>query len=108
MFCAAYNDYRKGIIMSLIAKKYKVDYCGRKLEYKNAKDHYSAGEKATLCYFMVATDTDYYFWLDGAELTRDYDAEKGFILTFTMPAHDVVLHCSSKNSMIREIPFYDE
>ena len=53
---------------------------------------------------MIATDTDYSFWLDGAELSRDYDTKKGFILSFIMPEHDVKLHCSSRNTMLREIP----
>ena len=51
---------------------------------------------------MIATDTDYSFWLDGAELSRDYDAKKGFILSFTMPEHDVTIHCSSRNTMLCE------
>lgn len=96
--------------MSIFAKKYKVDYCGEKYAYKNAKDEYRAGEKVTLYYWMIATDTDYSFSLDGAELSRDYDTKKGFILSFIMPDHDVVLHCFEKNSMLREMPKegYDE
>ena len=96
--------------MSIFAKKYKVDYCGEKCAFKNAKDEYRAGEKVTLYYWMIATDTDYSFSLDGAELSRDYDSKKGFILSFIMPDHDVVLHCFSRNSMLREMPKegYDE
>ena len=90
--------------MSIFAKKYKEDYCGEKYAYKNAKDEYRAGEKVTLYYWMIATDTDYSFSLDGAELSRDYDTKKGFILSFIMPDHDVVLHCFSRNSMLREMP----
>ena len=89
--------------MSIFNKKYRVDYCGRKLDYQNAKDKYCAGENVTLCFNMIATDTDYFFSLDGAKLYIDYDVSKGYILSFTMPKHDVVLHCSSKNSMLREI-----
>ena len=47
--------------MSLFGKKYKVDYCGEKFAYKNAKDEYRAGEKVTVYYWMIATDTDYSF-----------------------------------------------
>ena len=90
--------------MALFGKKYKVDYCGEKYAYKNAKDEYRAGEKVTVYYWMIATDTDYSFSLDGAELSRDYDTKKGFILSFSMPNHDVVLHCFSRNSMLREMP----
>ena len=90
--------------MSRFAKKYKLDYCGEKYAYKKAKDEYRAGEKVTLYYWMIATDTDYSFSLDGAELSRYYDTKKGFILSFIMPDHDVVLHCFSRNSMLREMP----
>lgn len=90
--------------MSLFAMKYKIDYCGEKYAYKNVKDEYRAGEKVELYYWMIATDTDYSFSLDGAELSRDYDTKKGFILSFTMPDHDVKLCCHSRNTMLREIP----
>ncbi len=90
--------------MKLSKGKYKVDYSGQKYAYKNAKDEYKAGEKVTLYYWMIATDTDYSFRLDGAELERNYDTKKGFILSFIMPEHDVILHCYERNSMLREIP----
>ena len=51
--------------MSVFRKKYKVDYCGKQFEYKNARDEYRAGENVTLYYSMIATDTDYFFSLDG-------------------------------------------
>ena len=41
--------------MSIFRKKYKVDYCGKKFEYKNARDEYRAGENVTLYYSMIAT-----------------------------------------------------
>ena len=90
--------------MGLFAKKYKVDYCGQKMAYPNAKDAYRAGEQVTLYFDMIATDTNYSFTLDGAELMRDYDPKKGFVLRFTMPDRDVKLRCFSQNSMLREIP----
>ena len=81
-------------------KKYNVDYCGSKSDYENAKDAYRAGEKVKLYYSMIATDTDYSFYLDGEPLNYDYDDKKGFIITFTMPEHDVKLECRSVNSML--------
>ena len=89
--------------MNIFAKKYKVDYCGQKMAYSNAKDEYRAGEIVTLYFDMIATDTNYSFTLDGAQLMRDYDPKKGFILCFTMPDHDVKLHCSSRNTMLAEM-----
>jgi hypothetical protein len=53
---------------------------------------------------MIATDTNYSFTLDGAQLMRNYDPKKGFVLSFTMPDHDVKLHCFSCNSMPIEMP----
>ena len=90
--------------MSLFGKKYKVDYCGQKFEYLNAKDEYRAGEKVTLYYHMIATDTSYTFTLDRAELCRDYDDKKGFVLSFVMPDHDVSLRCTTRNTMLCEEP----
>ena len=58
----------------------------------------------TLYFDMIAMDTNYSFTLDGTRLMRNYDPKKGFVLRFTMPGHDVKLHCFSRNTMLREIP----
>ncbi len=81
------------------AQKYSVDYNGRKSDFTGAKDCYRAGAAVTLYYSLIATDTDYTFRLEGAELEQDYSEEKGFILRFTMPAHNVKLIVESRNSM---------
>ncbi len=81
------------------ANKYKVDYCGAKDCYSNAKDSYKAGSKVTLYFELIATDTDYSFTLDGEPVNYSYNAEKGFVIEFTMPDHDIVLECNTKNSM---------
>lgn len=85
--------------MKLFTKKYKVDYCGKKFAYLDAKDSYRAGEKVTLYFHMIATDTDYTFTLDGRSIQVGYDNSKGFIIEFIMPDHDVVLRCDSRNTM---------
>ena len=82
------------------AKEYKVDYCGSKYCYSNAKDSYKAGTKVVLYFELIATDTDYSFTLDGEPINYSYDEEKGFVIEFTMPEHDVKLECNSKNSML--------
>ena len=81
-------------------KKYNVDYEGQKSFYKGARDSYREGERVRMYYFMIATDTDYSFFLDGERLNPAYDERKGYIIEFTMPAHDVKLICESKNSML--------
>lgn len=85
------------------AVKYKVNY-DNKSWYENAQDTYAAGEQVELYYPIIATDTDYSFTLDDGPLKYDYDEQKGFIIRFTMPEHDVSLKCISKNSMVYEPP----
>ncbi len=67
-------------------------------------EKYKAGKEVVLYFFMIATDTDYTFLLDGERLRPDYESDKGYIIRFTMPEHDVTLRCISRNSMIRETP----
>ena len=94
------------MLMSLFtgcfAKRYSVDYSGQKESYLHAKDSYRAGEKVEIFFDRIATDTDYSFYLDKERLSPLYDDKKGFVITFTMPAHDVVLEYRSRNSMIVE------
>ena len=93
-----------GIIMLAITgcghNKYRVDYGGDKDSFKGAKDSYSAGSKVTLYYDMIATDTDYSFYIDGERINPDYSESKGYIIRFTMPAHDIKVEVKSVNSMI--------
>ncbi len=48
---------------------------------------------------MVATDTDYRFYSDDVDFDQDYDWQRGVILRFPMPEHDVKIGVSSRNSM---------
>lgn len=80
-------------------KTYQVDYCGEKFFYEDAKDSYKAGKEVTLYYTLIATDTDYSFYLDGEPVNYRYDDQKGFVINFIMPEHDVKLECRSVNSM---------
>ena len=93
-----------GISLCLIGcsnvNRYQVDYDGVKELYECAKDSYRAGQEVTLYFTMIATDTDYSFYLDGEPIDFDYDDKKGFIIRFTMPNHDVKLECRSVNSMV--------
>ena len=69
--------------------------------FQSKKTVYAAGEKVTVYYDMIATDTDYHFWLDdeSVKMTQGYDDKHGYSFTFLMPAHDVTLHVESHNSM---------
>jgi len=79
--------------------KYKIDFGGSEGAYRGAKKAYRAGEQVTLYYDLIATDTDYSFYLDGEPIDFNYDEKKGFVIRFTMPEHDVKLECSPRNSM---------
>ncbi len=80
-------------------KSYRVDYCGQKDAYSDAKESYRAGERVKLNYYMIGTDTDYSFYLDGEKIDFDFDDEQGFVIEFTMPDHDVTLKCEEYNTM---------
>ena len=81
-------------------RSYKVDYCGAKDFYANAKDTYKSGEEVELIFDLVASDTDYTFYLDGKSENLDAQGTgNGFVIRFTMPDHDVKLSYSEKNSM---------
>ena len=81
------------------APKYKVDYCGAEFAYQNAKESYRAGTKVKLIFDCIATDTDYFFYLDGEPVDFTYE-DNCFVITFIMPEHDVVLDFTTKNSML--------
>ncbi len=81
-------------------KSYKVDYNGQKSSYENARDSYKAGEKVEFYFRYVATDTDYSFYLDGKKLNPLYEEDKGYVIKFTMPSHDVSVKWKSTNSMM--------
>lgn len=88
--------------LSGCGKRYRVDYGGDKEDFVGAKDSYFAGQKVTLTFPYIATDTDYRFTLDGDTegLKVDYSDAKGYILTFTMPEHDVKVGYTMTNSMM--------
>ena len=86
-------------------EKYRVDYCGIKDMYGNARDSYRAGSEVTLYFDLIATDTDYFFCLDGERIRFDYDEKRGFVIRFTMPEHDVKLECRTVESMLPPLDF---
>ncbi len=86
-------------VLAGCAEKYKLDLGG--YGFDSEKTAYAEGEAVTVRYDMIATDTDYRFYTDSddVELKQDYDG-RGYVFTFTMPAHDVKLYVSSRNSMM--------
>ncbi|MBO4419646.1 MAG: hypothetical protein J5789_07470 [Oscillospiraceae bacterium] len=85
--------------------KHKLLYDG--FGFTSDKTAYAAGETVTVYFNMIATDTDYRFWLDDedVELERDYNDGQGYVFTFSMPDHDLTLHVESHNSMAAQERF---
>lgn len=84
-------------------KKYNVDYHGQMDWFNGAKTTYMEGEKVELTYDMIATDTDYSFFVDGEPAKTKWDDKRGFVITFTMPDHDIEVYRTSENTMENEI-----
>ena len=81
------------------AKKHKLNLDG--YGFTSKKTEYKEGEEVTVYFDLIATDTDYRFWLDDSsvELKQSYDHTHGYIFTFTMPDHDITLEYEFHNSM---------
>ena len=88
-------------VMSLLGcgtKKYVVNANGG---YELDKKSYAAGEEVTAYFKYIATDTDYTFYCETEDVTikTGYDNAIGYVITFTMPDHDVTLGVKSRNTM---------
>ncbi len=79
-------------------QKYKLNFDSSGFE--SEKTEYAAGEKVTVYYDFIATDTDYHFYSNDVEMKQSYDDQHGYIFTFTMPDHDVTIQVESHNSMM--------
>ena len=67
--------------------------------FKTARTRYAPGEPVEIGY-MIASDTDYRFSVDGAAYEQDFDPKRGMmILRFTMPEHDVTVDVTWENNM---------
>ena len=91
-----------GLIVVLVGcgeDRYRVDYCGQKASYQNARDTYRAGERVRLYYDAVATDTNCTFYLDDVSISHSYEEGRGMVVEFIMPEHDITLECEMRNTM---------
>ena len=86
------------------AEYHTVDYSGNKDCFTNAKDRYRVGEQVELYFDLIATDVDYTFYIDGESVNPGYDSTKGYIISFTMPDHDVVFDYEMEDSMSYLVP----
>lgn len=83
-------------------KKYKIDFQGQEGCFKGAKESYAEGELVHLSYDLIATDTDYTFFVDGEAYAAKWNEKEGYIIEFKMPSRDVIVNCESHNSMVFE------
>ena len=84
-------------------EKYKMEYDSKGL-YRGAKDSYKVGQKVTLRFPYVATDTSYSFYLNGKAIDNTYSDLGGYKLEFVMPPYDAKLECVTKNDMVYTPP----
>ena len=87
------------IALTGCGKTYKLEFDG--YGFESAKKAYAEGETVTVRYDMVASDTDYRFYTDSGDvvLKQEFDGSHGYVFTFVMPAHDVKISVSSRNTM---------
>ena len=82
------------------AEEYVIDFCGQEDSFEGAKDSYAEGEKVSLTFGYIATDTDYSFYVDEEPFNADYDSKKDvYKIKFKMPDHDVKVRYESRNTM---------
>ena len=92
-----------GALSSSGNEKYKMEYDSKDL-YRGAKDSYKAGQKVTLRFPYVASDTSYRFYLSGKAIDATYSDLGGYKLEFVMPPYDAKLECVTKNDMMYTPP----
>ena len=82
-------------------KQYKVDYHGQINLFNGAKESYAEGTEVEISYNLIATDTDYTFYVDGKKVNAEWNSEKGYIIRFSMPDHDIEVYRTSENTMMK-------
>ncbi len=77
-----------------------VDYNEFMFHCEGNQHRFLPGDTVHLSFPMIATDTDYSFFADGAEDYKvDYSDQEGYIIEFKMPENDVTVGYTEKNSM---------
>ena len=88
-------------------ERYSIDFKGQDSSFEGAKKNYLEGDKVSLTFPYIATDTDYTFYVDGEVFNADYDSKKDvYKIKFKMPDHDVEVYYESRNTM--EPPYEPE
>lgn len=82
-------------------ERYRLDTAGR---FSGARSSYRAGQKVTVRFPFVATDTSYSFYLNGKSIDATYSDIGGYKLEFIMPPYDAKLECVMRNDMVYTPP----
>lgn len=78
--------------------KYRLELDGYGLSSK--KTAYAPGAPVTVTFDRIGTDTDYSFYPDSDDVKLDVNFEnEAYVISFTMPDHDVRLSIGSSSSM---------
>jgi len=93
-----------GVVLSALfgcsQKTYTVDYNGNKELFSGAKDSYAPGEKVEITLPDPDREKSYSFSLDGELIIPEYSEEKGYVISFTMPSHNVSFDTKWEYEMI--------
>ena len=88
-------------------KRYNVDYGEYFQSFVKAKKSYPAGEVVKL-YFKDYSDGDgFTFIVDGEKINPSFNEEKGYIVMFTMPEHDISVRVNKFNDTDLELLTYE-
>ena len=77
--------------------KYHVEYNGKKDLFKYAEDFYEEGSSVRLIYDLIATDTNYSFYVNEEKPHVVYE-NYAFVIEFVMPDHDVEIRIEKDNT----------
>ena len=79
--------------------KYKLKYDNiNGFGFNSEKQEYEAGEPVKVTYFPIGTDTAYTFRANADDVVVK-EQDSSATITFTMPAHDVEVTCSTRSTM---------
>ncbi len=79
--------------------EYKVDYHGQKDFFRGSRDSFTAGSSVRLVFDLIATDTDYSFFVTADDYNVNYE-NGAYVISFIMPEHDVEVYFDSVNTMV--------
>lgn len=89
------------VLLSLLTgcKKYTVS---SDVAFLTGLGEYPKGAQVEVVLEIWATDTDYTFYLNGESVKASFDYQRGYLISFPMPGHDVRVTYDARSSMAWE------